>query len=587
MTRRLANAAERGFALTTSLIIVAIVGALIAGTVFTTQFETNVALNDAAAAQAQYVAQAGLQKYKAVLFQAFRYNESFGSGGALKCENSLSVGIDIFRDGAIYYWNNDRIALDPEPVLDVAGNVIGTYTVTLMRDPNNHSRITVVSQGANTAVQGWRQATARATSTFVIRNSAGIEQAIFAGSGHGMKFFNGNTEVYGGVHIVGDKDHANDPVIDTKGNSRILNNYTKSDTSGSNDFLVSAVQEAENLCASVRVQYGRVLVNGNANFGSASHPLLTVAVGDEPEDLQGVNTDCSKNKGNVCADNVGIFDLWESAPVFPLLDEEPGTEHCPTGTWRQCIRQEAEQDGMTLALTAEGASTVQLIGSLAAKGAVLPSACQSALNAAAAKSDNALVFSNSTNKKLDCTVEVDGRKYGFTYDNGKFETFGNLNFRGLSLVFEQDVTYTATSRSSTGALQKFSAITLESVGADGGTFMASSSFVANSGDKFPNNVITMVAEQDVILNGKNKDSYTLPAYAGRDFMSASGTRVFGQAIADRFCTVPSGKTSCTDKGGSPAQIFFVPTGHNRPNSFNAISPMGGLPTFRVEAYELR
>src|SRR5690606_16176059 len=120
MTRRLANAAERGFALTTSLIIVAIVGALIAGTVFTTQFETNVALNDAAAAQAQYVAQAGLQKYKAVLFQAFRYNESFGSGGALKCENSLSVGIDIFRDGAIYYWNNDRIALDPEPVLDVA-----------------------------------------------------------------------------------------------------------------------------------------------------------------------------------------------------------------------------------------------------------------------------------------------------------------------------------------------------------------------------------------------------------------------------------------------------------------------------------
>src|SRR5690554_6505881 len=95
------NSRELGFALTTSLIIVAIVGALIAGTVFTTQFETNVALNDAAAAQAQYVAQAGLQMYKAVLFQAFRFNEAGGGGSGFQCENSLSNGIDIFRSGAL------------------------------------------------------------------------------------------------------------------------------------------------------------------------------------------------------------------------------------------------------------------------------------------------------------------------------------------------------------------------------------------------------------------------------------------------------------------------------------------------------
>src|SRR5690606_2046124 len=108
-------------------------------------------------------------------------------------------------------------------------------------------------------------------------------------------------------------------------------------------------------------------------------------------------------------------------------------------------------------------------------------------------------------------------------------------------------------------------------------------------DKFLDNVISLVAERDAKFLG-GSSSYTLPAYAGGEFMTASGSRLFGQAIADTFCTVqPNGNAAmqCSDKGGSPAQIFFVPTGNNRPNSFNAIPPMGGIPTFRVEAYELR
>jgi type II secretory pathway pseudopilin PulG len=353
---------QQGFALTTSLIVLVVVGALIAGTVFTTQFETNVALNDAAAAQAQYVAQAGLQKYKAVLFQTFRYNESMGGGTGFQCENSLSNGIDLNRDGAIYFWDNDRINFPQESVLDVNGNVIGTYRVSLLRDPNNDSRITVVSEGQTVSGQGWRQARARAASTFVIRNSAGTEQAVFAGTGHGMKFFNGNTEVFGGVHIVGDENNPDTVVIDTRGNSRILNGYTENDAGNTTSFLVEAARSADNLCASVRVQYGRVVVDGNANFGATNNPLLTVAVGDDLNDLQAANTDCNAKKMNVCAHSVGIFDLWESAPVFPMLDESPGTELCPVATWRTCIRQEADADGMRITLTAEGASTVQLTG---------------------------------------------------------------------------------------------------------------------------------------------------------------------------------------------------------------------------------
>ena len=575
-----------GFALTTSLIIVLVVGALIAGAAFTTQFETRVSLNDAAAAQAQYVAQAGLQKYKAVLFQAFRYNESFGGSSGFECENNLSSGIDIFRSGAIEEWTNHRIVFDREEVLNVDGVPIGSYEVQLVRDPNNHSRITVVSDGETAAGQDWRQANARATATFVIRNSSGTEQAVFAGTGHGMKFFNGNTEVYGGVHIVGDENNPDSVVMDTRGNSRILNGYTSSQTGSTNNFLVSDAQFANNLCASVRVQYGRVVVDGNANFGATSNPLLTVAVGDSPDDLIAANTDCNDKKLNVCAHNVGIFDLWEDAPVFPELDEVPGTELCETSTWRECIRQEAQTDGMILGIASSGSTTVQLMGSLASAGASLPPACQSRLDAAAS-GNNTLVLDNT---ELDCTVTNAGRTYGFHYRNGTLETYGNINLRGLNLQFERDVAYRAESRGPGGTLQNYSALSLESVGGVGGDFIARGDFVASSTQKFPENVLTVVAERDVKLLGNNGNARTIPAYAGGEFMMGSGTRLFGQAIADTFCTVSSNAkadATCSDKGGSPAQIFFVPTGSNRPDSFNAISPTGGKPTFRVEAYELR
>lgn len=585
--RTVSLARQDGFALTTSLIIVLIVGALIAGTAFTTQFETRVALNDAAASQAQYVAQAGLQKYKAVLFQAFRYNESFGGGSGFQCENSLSNGIDIFRTGAIAAWDNNRITFAREEVLNVDGVPIGSYRVQLLRDPNNHSRITVVSDGETAAMNDWRSAQARATSTFVIRNSSGTEQAIFAGTGHGMKFFNGNTEVYGGIHIVGDESEPNSVVIDTRGNSRVLNGYTSAQAGSTNNFLVLAAQSADNLCASVRVQYGRVVVDGNANFGATSNPLLTVAVGDSADDLIAANTDCDDNKMNICASSVGIFDLWESAPEFPLLDEVPGTELCLTSTWRQCIRQEANLDGMTLAIPAEGASTVALVGSLSSIGASLPATCQAQLNAAASRADSALILDNS---EVDCRVTVGGRTYGFRYRNGSFEMFGNLNIRGLTFQFERDVTFTAVSRGPGGTLQQYAGLSLESVGSDGGDFIAKGDFVTASARKFPENVLTVVAERDVKLLGKNGNARTLPAYAGGEFMMGSNTRLFGQAIADTFCTVSSNadaNVQCSDKGGSPAQVFYVPTGGNRAHSFNAISPIGGIPTFRVEAYELR
>src|SRR5690606_33973509 len=197
------------------------------------------------------------------------------------------------------------------------------------------------------------------------------------------------------------------------------------------------------------------------------------------------------------------------------------------------IQQEADADGMRLTLPSEGSSTVQLTGQLAGQGAVLPASCQAELDAAAARSDNALILNTGT---LDCRVVVSGRTYGFYYSNGSLSTYGNLNIRGLTLQFEKNVAYTASSRSSTGTTQDFAALSVESFGADGGDFIARADFVTASADKFPDNVMSVVAARHVKLL-RNGAAFTLPAYAGGEFMTSSGSRLFAQAIADSFCTV--------------------------------------------------
>ncbi|HET9027722.1 MAG TPA: hypothetical protein VFN07_09385 [Trueperaceae bacterium] len=580
---------QAGIALITSLAILTIVGALILGAILTTGIELNVTRNDMTAAQAQYAAQAGLQKYKAALFQAFRWEESGGGSSVAACENSLSSGINLTRvTGGTIAWSGNRIVLPRETVTDTDGNAIGSYVVTFLQDPTNDSRISIQSIGTTVDGSAVRRATARATATFIVRDSSAIEQAVFAGTGHGMKFFNGNTIVYGGIHVVGDETSPDSVVIDAKGDAAVRNNYTIDETSGTSGFLAAGAQASDNLCASVRVQYGRVNVGGSASFGSASHPLLTVAVGDNPNDINiSESTNCAKDGKGVCAESFGIFDLSEDPPTFPMLDEAPATEFCTDPlTWRTCIRNEANLDGMTL--VASG-SSVSLAGPLATAGATLPAACSSALNAAAAVSTRRIQFGNSN---LDCTVEVAGTRYGFRYSHpsGLFEVFGNVNLRGLSMQFANDVKYRAVSRGDGGAVETFAGLSLESVSGAGGQFIAQGSFVPDGvAGKFPDVVMTVIAESDVKLV-KNKGMYALPVYSGRDFMASSGSKLFGQVIADRFCTVQasgSADLACSDKGGSPAEIFFVPTGANRPKSFRAIAPSNGLPTFRVEAYELR
>jgi Tfp pilus assembly protein PilX len=582
MTTMLSN---RGIALVTTLTILAVIGALVLGLILTTQAEMAVSRNDATSAQAQYVAQAGLQTYKAALFQTFRRLEAGGSSGSNTdaCRNSLSGGIDFLRGGAAttHTWVNNRIVVPQGQVTDAQGNAIGTYNVTLLRDPTNENRITVVSVGRTVVGGQARQATATARATFLIRNSSTLEQAVFAGTGSGMRFLNGNTTIYGGLYVVGDLANPDATVIQSNGNFQIFNHYDKS--SGTGDFLTAAGQRSNNLCAAVRVQSGRIAIGGSTQLGTPENRLLAVAVGRGLADIdtsRGGTLECLDNKGVCSESRVGPFDIAEP-PAFPRLDESPATEFCPAPRiWRTCIREEAAEHGLTL--EARG-GTVSI---LASSGATLPEACRTFLNNAAARADRTLVF-GSTN--IDCVAGGVGFRYTAANPAASFEVFGNINLRGLNVRFDRAVRYTATSRSGTGALQQFANFSVEAVGGSGGNFRTEASFTTNTLQKFPNNVLSIVAEQEVDLRGGNNTFITAPIYAGNTFRLTSNSVLFGQVIANTFCTTgPGGGGAGTcATAGSPAEIVFVPTGENRARSFRAIAPTGGLPTFTVLSYELR
>lgn len=85
---------KSGIAIVATLVILVLVGLLVFGTFYTTQIEQFVTRNDSTSTQANYIAQAGLQKYKTALFQNFRWAMGQPAVNANACENPLYVGID-------------------------------------------------------------------------------------------------------------------------------------------------------------------------------------------------------------------------------------------------------------------------------------------------------------------------------------------------------------------------------------------------------------------------------------------------------------------------------------------------------------
>ncbi|HEX7005088.1 MAG TPA: pilus assembly PilX N-terminal domain-containing protein [Trueperaceae bacterium] len=586
---------DKGIAIITALLIMVVVGLLATGGALVTRMELNIARNDASSLQAHYAAQAGLQKYKTILFQYFRFLETISgtqNPERTACFDRMGTGMDIDRDGSEeYLWSGGEITFAEEWVKNSSGEEVGSYVVTIHRDSGNKNMFTIESKGRSNGAR----ATVR--STLLVENTGVLENAIFTGQGQTNQYLNGGVTIRGGVYVVGDENNPNNTVIGANGNFSMLNEYDL--TNGNYEAMRYRVSDgnrvADNLCASLRVDNGQVELNGSVKLGDPSNWLLGVYIGDSQEDLKVTDTllQCVENKG-ICSE-IGRFtlDLSEGgAPKFPLLGDEPAEESgCTEATWSDCIFQSGLKNGLVVAHVASTGAGYPLFGSTGAQDGVSDE-CEDFL------SDPLLVFSNSA---VDCTyTDANGVLQGFRYttSNGwssaSFQVYGTVSLHGYDVKFDWPVEYVAkTLNGPTEAdVEDWNAsfvVEANGSGAGGGidinqNFLTSDDEIDITGKKrlFPDHVLGLVAEGEVYQRAAN---VMAPVYAGDTFRIIKGNKILGSVVANKFCTTSAGD-SIDCNAGQNAEVIYVNTGHNKPDIMQYVDS-AGIPLFKVLSYERR
>ncbi len=586
-----------GVALITALSILLVVALLVLGTVFTTNIETAVTRNDTTATQANYVARAGLQKYKADLFQYYRWiEENFNQGAnppRTACFSRIGQGLDWDRNAStpVLDWNGNSIVFPQETVRDAYGNPIGSYNVTLFRDLNNNKRYTLQAVGTSSGARS----TVR--TTFVLDNTGVIEQAIFSGRGQANKFINGGTTIRGGIYVVGDENNPNATVFNSNGNFSLLNDYdlTAGKYSPVTNRVSSGNRKAENLCSTLRVEDGRVELDGSVKLGDPDNKLLGVYIGDEPEDIVVNQTllECAGSKGICTDDGPDLFDL-NNAPDFPHFDDPP-SQGCSLATWRDCIRDDASNNGLRVIYKVVGGVPTPQVQ--VPVGAILSSDFATCLNAL----KNQEITLDATD--IDCTFEYPaGVKQGFEYNAaspGRLEVYGTINLQGYNLTVAREIEYTARTYDSSSSYVQNASIVMETDPTyGGGDIDVNANLLTHtkgSNDQFPDHVLALLAENDVFQDG---DFVMAPIYAGNTFRIVKDNTLIGSVVADYFCTTGAGGTtskqkkqnsvSSSDKcnAGQNSEVVYVNTGNNKPAIMKQIEN-AGIPVFTILSYEVR
>lgn len=545
----------KGIALVATLALMVVIALLVFGTFFTTQIELWTTRNDTTSVQAFYAAEAGLQKYKAALFQQYVWREQRGgTGGGGGCFTSLARGLDLDRDGTITPFVNNRLVLaQNEVVTDANGNPVGRYTATLYKDAQDGQLFTLVSQGTSSGAKATVQA------TFRISNSDYLEQAIFAGTGQANKWLNGGATIRGGVYVVGSPNNLDQYVIEANGNFALYNWYDLNTYSGIANRVEPSYQRAQDLCASLRVQYGKISVGGSTQIGEPNNKVKGVFVGRGAQDITGQNVGVCQNNKGVCTEAMGGFDLSDPPP-FPALDAKLDSEACSAyPTWRECLQARA-----TLRIRRVG-NDVSI--------AFLPDVN---LRTSCLRAIQSGTLTLGT-EDVDCTfTRLDGSPGGFryTYEDGKglLQVFGDVVLEGLNLVLNQPTDYQASSGSAKSAT--FAVLAKDGAGGDlkiNGNLLPDASF-----GSFPGHALGFVVEKDLYQQGQ----YVMaPLYAGGTFRVVKDNVLFGSVIANEFCT-----TSANADQKAEVVYIRIPK-ENRPVLLPGLK--GGKPVFQVLSYERR
>ncbi|BCZ87129.1 hypothetical protein TthAA37_13390 [Thermus thermophilus] len=556
---------RKGIALVATLALMVVIALLVFGTFFTTQIELWTTRNDTTSVQAFYAAEAGLQKYKAALFQQYVWREQQGgTGGGSGCFTSLARGLDLDRDGTLTPFVNNRLVLaQDEVVTDANGNPVGRYTVTLYKDAEDGQLFTLVSEGTSGGAK------ARVQATFRISNTGYLEQAIFAGAGQANKWLNGGATIRGGVYVVGSPNDPDQYVIEANGNFALYNWYDLTTYSEVTNRVEPSYQRAQDLCASLRVQYGKISVGGSTQIGEPNNKVKGVFVGRGAQDITGENVGVCQNNKGVCTEAMGGFDLSDPPP-FPTLDAKLDSDACSAyPTWRACLQGKA-------------ALRIQRIGNVLSvaspSDATLPSSCLQAMESGTLTLDT---------QSVDCTfTHLDGSRGGFRYTytgdkksgQGLLEVFGDVVLEGIDVVLNRPVDYRAQSGST-----KSATLAVLKLSGKGGNLDINGNLLPDATfGLFPNHALGLLAEGDIYQRGQ----YVMaPLYAGGTFRVVKDNVLFGSVISNQFCTTSAGNQTQCNAGQKAEVVYIRIPKENRPVLLPSLR--GGKPVFQVLSYERR
>ncbi len=179
-----------------------------------------------------------------------------------------SPGIPSWSDGKIneYLIGPDTTNFYTIPYANTSLNE-GSFTVELKNVPNQEREIWIRSTGIVASVQQTILVYA------VIRDYSMWDNAIFGGIGGSGAMINGNVEVRGSVHILGDNLTSTDFAMDMGGTAFCGNNY-----SGLPAALLSKIPPIvnadgiETLNAEIRVKHGKVGLSGTSTIGQPDIP---------------------------------------------------------------------------------------------------------------------------------------------------------------------------------------------------------------------------------------------------------------------------------------------------------------------------
>jgi hypothetical protein len=370
----------------------------------------------------------------------------------------------------------------------------GSYSVEFRNVANESDEIWV-------RATGFAQGQAQAVQAYVKGQSISCwDNAIFAGGSQTGLLINGNVQIAGSVHILGEGLAPDDLAMDMSGGAAILNNLAGMPAvlKAKINPIASATfngQSVESLHAALRVRHGQVGLSGTANAGNPDATGNTVK-----ETLDGVYvTDgFAGNKGAsaVHSDNGAetAYDLGDEMQ-FPLITAPFQSEP----SYFEWLRKQA--------LVIEDTARLNVLASLTP----------------------ATVFSY-VDPMGKGSISCDGK--GNLTINGIIYIGGNL---GVGSTNKAD-TFNYTGRGSIAVL---------------GSVTIDANFLAAGANTFPGtNIIGIMAAGNITFTGSQRDAMGL-FYAQGKITSTKQTDVVGSFVS-----------SCFDMGKNVPAIFYVPIPKN-------------------------